>query len=187
MTKKEFLEKIIKNGVKRIGFVPLSVQKDKAMLKVALQEDPEVILFLPDELHTPENFWNTNPKKRYLLLNSKEINNKLPAKMVEWIIDDRTSVVGMSFFKYEFPQFKNFTENAKNKLAISFLIENRAIPPYLIDSVRNFSSLNKLELKEYKSNLILNESLVKIMDEQMKKSNTISNNDSGGFSFDYKI
>ncbi len=63
MTKKEFLEKIIKNGVKRIGFVPLSVQRDKAMLKVVLQEDSEVILFLPDELQTPENLWNKNPKK----------------------------------------------------------------------------------------------------------------------------
>lgn len=69
------------------------------MLKVALQEEPEVILFLPDELHTPENLWNTNPKKRYLLLNSKEIKYKLPAKLIEWIVDDRTSVVGMTFLK----------------------------------------------------------------------------------------
>lgn len=157
------------------------------MLKVALQEEPEVILFLPDKLHTPENLWNTNPKKRYLLLNSKEIKYKLPAKLIEWIVDDRTSVGGMTFFKEEFPQFKDFTESAKNKLAISFLIENRAIPNYLANSVRDFSSLNKIEEKEYKANLILNESLAKIMEDQMKKSDTVSSNENDDFSFDYKI
>ncbi len=59
-------------------------------------------------------------------------------------------MVGLPFFKEEFPQFKDLTENAKNKLAISFLIENRAVPAYLSRNVCDFSSLNKNELKEYK-------------------------------------
>lgn len=67
------------------------------------------------------------------------------------------------------------------------MIENRAIPNYLANSVGDFSSLNKIEEKEYKANLILNESLAKIMEDQMKKSDTVSSNENDDFSFDYKI
>lgn len=186
ITKKEYLEKIINYGVRRLGFVPLSVQRDKVFLKAVLQHDPEVLLFLPEKLLTQDNFWNTNPKKRYLLLKS-DIAKSVPAKMIEWIVDEKSSVVGMDFFKSEFVQFKDLTEDAKMKLGLSFLIEGRQPPLYVSGYIDGFTIKSKEDLKTYKGNLILRDMVVKILDEGNSLSSNESNSSCDDVIGSYKI
>lgn len=170
ITKKEYLERIINEGAKRVGFVPLFVQEDKSLLKVVLHQDPEALIFLPDYLQTQENFWSTANNKRYVLLSAPGINEKLPAKMIEWILDEKNSVVGFPYLQKEFPQFNDFTENAKRKFAISCLIEGRRIPVFAEAYSLEFQSCSINELKEFKYKLILMESLGKIVNEPSKNA-----------------
>lgn len=166
ITKKEYLEEVINLGARRLGFVPLSIQTDKVFLKAVLQHDPEVLLFLPEKNITDEIFWNTNEKKRYLLLKF-DIAKKMPGKMIEWMIDEKSSLVGMEFFKEEFPQFKDLTESAKIKLGLSFLIEGRVPPAYVSNYIASFTFKTKEDLKISKRSLILKEQIGKILNEEL--------------------